>query len=277
MIDLERKSSKLSDDFYWKENFEDFQTSNAQKYHDGVMKYSFNTLLYDVLLKDIFQRYLPKRKLKMLDAGGGTGKWAEFFCQQGHDVTLFDNSKAMLQVAHNNFQEKEFCKEIEIIQGDICNMPFNDNTFDFVLCDRNPISHCGKQKESYQAISEIHRVLQPGGIIIASVLNKYRKITQLVMELQFEKAKALFKESYMQRADNQYTYYFTSQELQKVLEDTKFQNINLFPTTALAEYIPTAWLLSETALKPLLELEQMIRNKNEMLDSGVRYHFVATK
>ena len=50
------------------------------------------------------------------------------------------------------------------IIGDVMNLPFSDNTFDYVICFET-LEHV---KNPFTAMNEIHRVLKPSGIFIGS-------------------------------------------------------------------------------------------------------------
>lgn len=269
--------SSLNNQFIWNENFENFEKNEAIKYHECVTTYPFNKYIYDNLLIKILDTAMPKGRLKILDAGGGTGKWSIYFAKMGHEVYLLDISKPMLSVASEVINREKLNNNIKIFHGSIDNLPFEDGYFDVVFSDRNPISHCGKKEVSYKAISEYYRVIKQGGIVIASVLNRMRKVVQMVMELEFDKAYSLFHGEDLRRGKNEYTHFFTSAELIDVLTKTGYRNVHLYPTTTFTEFIPTAWILDEIALKKLFILENDSRCNELLLDYGVRFHFVAEK
>ena len=45
------------------------------------------------------------------------------------------------------------------VKADICNLPFEDNTFDFILCN-HVLEHI---EDDIKAINELYRVMKPGG------------------------------------------------------------------------------------------------------------------
>ena len=271
------KSSKKTDEFFWKENFEDFTGKEARRYHEGVSDTPFNLRLYDRLMTDLLSKYLLGGPMKILDAGGGTGKWAVYFAQMGHRVTLMDISEPMLKVAEAVVRAANLQDSVSIEQGTITGLRYETGRFDFVFCDRNPISHCGKMEASHSAVKELCRVLKPGGVIIASVLNKYRKMAQLVSELDLEKAKSFLAEGDLMRGEGTHTHYYTIEELGACLKEAGFQEPRLFGTTVFAEWIPTAWLLNENVVDKLYELEAAAREIPDLSVYGVRLHFVAHK
>ena len=57
------------------------------------------------------------------------------------------------------------------IKGDICNLPFNDNQFDYILCN-HVLEHV---YDDQMAMNEIFRVLRKGGTAILQVPIDYNK------------------------------------------------------------------------------------------------------
>jgi ubiquinone/menaquinone biosynthesis C-methylase UbiE len=264
--------------YFWKENFEEFDDEEADRYHFGVTQYPFNLKLYDKLIAELLQPIIDtKKSLKVLDAGGGTGKWSIYFSKRKHKVTLIDIAHPMLKVARKMVVDNGLENMITIHHGNIADLPYENKRFDFVFSDRNPISHCGPREKSYESIRELYRVMKNDARIVGCVLNKHRKVAQLTSELKFDQALDLMRTGDLPRGNGNCTHYYAASELMTILEDTGFHNISLLPTTAFTEMIPTAWLLDEIPLQKCLQLEIEGRKIPEVLSYGVRYHFMATK
>lgn len=105
--------------------------------------------------------------LKCLDIGCGPGLFSTLLAKMGHEVTAFDYSEDMLEQAKLNFIECAVC--VETAQGDAQNLPFADNTFDYIV-SRN-VMWCMEQPE--RAYSEWLRVLRPGGRMMVVDANHY--------------------------------------------------------------------------------------------------------
>jgi 2-polyprenyl-3-methyl-5-hydroxy-6-metoxy-1,4-benzoquinol methylase len=80
---------------------------NAQNYFETTIGYDLSPL-YDLFLPSLFP------KAKILDAGCGSGRDTKFFLTQGYDVTAFDGSPKMVElarqytglpIAHKNFSD----------------------------------------------------------------------------------------------------------------------------------------------------------------------------
>lgn len=116
----------------------------------------------------IMLRKLAVRKLKKLsprgllaDIGCGpgyfTGDVARSFPQT--DIIAVDISEEMLRRAESNLSQKGYGKRISYRQGDIHQLPFEDNSLDFVISTLS-LHHWS---DPSTAFTEIHRVLKPQG------------------------------------------------------------------------------------------------------------------
>ncbi|MBI2129788.1 class I SAM-dependent methyltransferase [Candidatus Woesearchaeota archaeon] len=111
---------------------------------------------------------LQKNKiLKILDAGGGTGRFSEPLLKKGHNIVLTELSKEMLNKAKNKLKSYS---NIEFIKNSITNMAeFKDESFDVVLMINAILDYCGDYNEAMQ---EAHRILKKGGLLMATVNNR---------------------------------------------------------------------------------------------------------
>jgi len=104
---------------------------------------------------------------KVLDVACGTGVVARVAARVGGEsvsVTGTDINCDMLKAARR-FAHPECAREIEWCVGDAARLPFEDSTFDVVLCQQ------GLQfmPDRDASMREMKRVLAPGGRLVASV------------------------------------------------------------------------------------------------------------
>lgn len=109
------------------------------------------------------RKLLPKRMEKFADIGGGYGRLANEYIKRARKVFIFDYSKSELAQAKEIFGDK-----IETKAGDIYTLPFQDNELDGLIMVR--VTHHLEHMD--RAISELYRVLKPGGIAVVEVANK---------------------------------------------------------------------------------------------------------
>jgi ubiquinone/menaquinone biosynthesis C-methylase UbiE len=111
--------------------------------------------------KNIIKIFLKKRfnskKITILDAGCGTGSNIIFFNQFGKTYGIDISPIAT-----------KFCKKRgikNITTCDVSKLPYKDSYFDLVSC-MDVLEHIEDEKK---AISEIYRVLKPGGYVLLTV------------------------------------------------------------------------------------------------------------
>jgi ubiquinone/menaquinone biosynthesis C-methylase UbiE len=115
--------------------------------------------------KRLFQRLLspwPRRRQTLLEPGCGTGIFLEFFWEAGFDVSGIDSSSAMLARARKRLGSKA-----ELHLGQVEDLPFEDNEFDFVALI-TVLEFCSNPEA---VIKEAARVARKG--LVIGFLNKH--------------------------------------------------------------------------------------------------------
>jgi ubiquinone/menaquinone biosynthesis C-methylase UbiE len=112
----------------------------------------------------VFDEYLGDEDLRtkrVLDAGCGTGWFAQRAYLRGARVTAMDVGDGLLA----RVQQKA---PVDTAVGDIMRMPFDDASFDYVVCSE-VIEHVTDRQA---AIGELYRVLRPGGVLVLTTPNR---------------------------------------------------------------------------------------------------------
>ena len=73
--------------------------------------------------------------------------------------------KRFRQLNHRSYITSDLRSPLADVQADICNLPFSDQQFDWVVCN-HVLEHIPNDKIAMQ---EIYRVLKPGGTAILQV------------------------------------------------------------------------------------------------------------
>ena len=109
------------------------------------------------------RKLLPKKMKNFVDIAGGYGRLADEYLKRAEKSTLFDYSKTELAQAKEKYGDK-----INVKAGDIYSLPFKDEEFDSLMMIR--ATHHFKDMRT--VISELYRILEPGGIAVIEVANK---------------------------------------------------------------------------------------------------------
>jgi SAM-dependent methyltransferase len=116
--------------------------------------------------------YLPPAPAKILDCGGGPGRYAIELAKRGYQVTLFDLSVENLNLARLRVAEAGVSLD-SFIQGSAVDLSdFETDTFDSVLL-LGPLYHLLESDDRAQAVSEAARVMKPGAPLFAAFISRY--------------------------------------------------------------------------------------------------------
>lgn len=111
---------------------------------------------------------------RLLDNGCGPGRHAVYFAKKGFAVTGLDQSPEALDYLRAWAGREEVSVTAE--QGDLFAMPFADGSFDCIV-DYNASYHT--DTAGYRrAVSELHRVLKPGGEVFLTLLSRRDDVYQ---------------------------------------------------------------------------------------------------
>ncbi len=125
-------------------------------------------LLLEVIT-EAARRIIPHAE-NLLDVGCGAGNYSLMMLSKipGMNCTLVDLSKPMLDKASERVAEKTTGK-VEILQGDIRNVPLPENQFDIILA--GAILHHLRDDRDWEAtFNKLYRLLKPGGCLMISDL-----------------------------------------------------------------------------------------------------------
>lgn len=167
---------------YWDERIHDLAITTHPVGTPGFFQ-QLDEYRYDKL------NYLPRRVdfssfkgKKLLEVGCGAGVDLVRFARGGAIVTGIDLSTTALELARQNMEQNELTADLMKMDGEC--MEFEDHLFDVVYA-HGVLQYTG---DTQKMITEIHRVLKPGGQAIMMVynriswLNLMRQVTGVPLE-----------------------------------------------------------------------------------------------
>ncbi len=146
--DLKEMKKKILD--YWKDAGEEYDNYPGFDTEEEKGKW-----------RKFFSNEIGGNKLRILDAGTGTGFLALPLAEMGHDVVGIDLSEGMLSRAIKKAKEREV--KLDIRMGDVESLDFDGGSFDVVASRWVLWTLMHPEK----AIEEWMRVLKPGGHVYA--------------------------------------------------------------------------------------------------------------
>jgi ubiquinone/menaquinone biosynthesis C-methylase UbiE len=108
---------------------------------------------------------------RVLDAGGGPGRYSVELCRSGYDVVLLDPSPRLIDFAREKFEPEppDVRRRLTAsVVGDVRDLStFNSDSFDAALC-LDPLSYLPDPSDQTRAIHELIRVCKQGATVCLS-------------------------------------------------------------------------------------------------------------
>lgn len=209
--------------------------SKAAKFHSKIAKkygrqfFSRRLEIAGMVEWSRLMKYLPKKKCRILDAGGGAAEFSIKFAKMGHDAVLTDVSSGMLKEARKKIKKEKLEDRITVLEQDITNMKgIKSNSFDFVVSLGDPVSYCMNHKK---AISELSRVAKKGAVVFITVDSYFRILMELLRDGKFREVEKLEKTNismFRGEAAKFPQYNFKADELCRLYEKNGLKVLDVF-------------------------------------------------
>jgi ubiquinone/menaquinone biosynthesis C-methylase UbiE len=232
----------------------------------------------------IINRFAPSSPARILDLGGGTGPYAFHLSKLGYEVDLVDAMPLHIQQAK---EHGDAGRLRHIAVGDARSLTYADSSFDVVLL-MGPLYHLTEREDRLVALSEVHRVLRPGGLVVASVISRFASLLDgfvrgLIVDPMFEQIVRQDLKNGQHRNSSGHPDYFTSAKFHKASElademtEAGFADPLILGIEGFGSVIPILEDLGEADFVKLLEFLELVESEPEMI--GVSSHLmgVSTK
>lgn len=144
----------------------------AQEY-ESIFNYGRLRLLKELNYHIINSLLIDSKAKAILDGGGATGFLTEHLVELGYNVTVVDISENMIFEAKRKNKVVQKINEgtIDYKVADLENLNiFSNASFDFIIYEGGTLSYLTHPE---LALSEVYRILKPGGKALITAQNKY--------------------------------------------------------------------------------------------------------
>ena len=139
------------------------EKENSLEYWNNIhSKYERNEIKLDDWL-DKFETIIDSCSTPILDLGCGSGKDTLYLINKNKQVISCDQSSNAINNIKKNFPEVYDTKCFNMLDG----MPFDNNSFELIIADL--CLHYFKEKDTFELLNEIRRILTVGGRLIFRV------------------------------------------------------------------------------------------------------------
>ena len=126
----------------------------------------------------------------VLEVAPGPGYLSIALAKMGnYKITGMDISQDFVGIARKNAKDADV--NVDFVQGNVAEMPFPADTFDFIICT----AAFKNFKEPLKALNEMYRVLKPGGGGLIVDMNRAvsnKKLDESVKAMKLKGLQALF-------------------------------------------------------------------------------------
>lgn len=130
----------------------------------------------DILRDFLSAAPVPLRDVRLLDAGCGSGAYAQAMLPHVRHIDAVDLNEGMLSAARAKFAREEAAGRIAFHRAGIDDLPFDAGTFDAVML--NQVLHHLEDGDDpdfpghRRALAEMYRVLRPGGVLAVNTCSQ---------------------------------------------------------------------------------------------------------
>lgn len=128
-----------------------------------------------VRTQELMMRYVPPPPAVIFDVGGGPGVYACWLAKQGYEVHLVDATPLHVEQARQASQAQPDAPLASIEVGDARSLKRPDTSVDVVLLF-GPLYHLTERADRLTALREAHRILRPGGILLAVGISRFTSV-----------------------------------------------------------------------------------------------------
>ena len=198
---------------YVVESYEGYQEEN--RLASGARRIEFLTTVR--VLDGLFEG-----KKMILDCAAGTGIYAFYFADKGHEVTATDLTPRHIGIIERIANTKPYKLDTQVLDARDMGV-FADESFDVVL-NMGPFYHLISEEDRAKCLQESLRVLKKGGLLVTSYIPRFSVFQYVALSderyLDAKLAAQLVNTGVLHHDDEKCfwtdTYYATAEEMEKL-------------------------------------------------------------
>lgn len=247
-----------------------------RRYHDRIAS------RYDSIYDDPFwefhdritwnhlKSFLPKNPATpVMDLGCGTGKWGLKLLKVGYPTTFSDLSGNMLQEVQKKLdtwsQQPDLSAKAAratVRQADATDLrSFPENHFELVTAMGDVVSIC---PDAARCLSEVHRLLKPGGTFVFTVDNHLAAIDHFIASGNLQALASFIKTGRTEwltqnTAERFGVHMFTPAQIEALVKKSGFETISRIGKTVIPARENRKIFEEHGAIETLVELETLLQ------------------
>ncbi|MCP4755714.1 MAG: methyltransferase domain-containing protein, partial [Proteobacteria bacterium] len=159
-------------------------TSKIRRYYSQFPEWdrldtSEGRLEFELSIGHLESHLIPGTRI--LDLGGGPGRYTIALAERGFQVFLAELSPELVSIAIDKIERlesKENVEGVKVVSALDLSL-FEDNSFDSVVCF-GPFYHLIQLQERQTAAAEIHRILKDDGLLFCSYIPRLSGVTSVI-------------------------------------------------------------------------------------------------
>jgi ubiquinone/menaquinone biosynthesis C-methylase UbiE len=120
--------------------------------------------------QELLVRHMPPAPARVLDVGGGTGRYATWLADLGYEVHLVEPTP--LHLAQARSRSARSLSQFRVSEGHSGELPVEDASQEVVLLF-GPLYHLKHEADRLRALSEARRVLVADGLLAAAGISRF--------------------------------------------------------------------------------------------------------
>lgn len=173
-------------------------------------------------------------KSKILDCAAGTGIYAFWLADKGHEVTATDITPRHVDLINQTLANKKYNMNTAVLDATDMSC-FDDASFDVVL-NMGPFYHLITEEQREKCLKECLRVLKKDGLLVTAYIPRYYVFQYIAVSdekyLDAHLAKQLIETGVLKHDDEKCfwtdTYYSSKKEMESVYEKNGLKVVDHF-------------------------------------------------